>query len=53
MVDKDRQYKEEPIVILDCDVHKSRTKDIKSVKVQLQYRPIEEASWETGKDMRN
>ncbi|WMV46846.1 hypothetical protein MTR67_040231 [Solanum verrucosum] len=53
VLDKDLQYKEEPIAILDRDVRKLRNKDIKSIKVQWKYRPVEEASWETEKDMRD
>ncbi|KAH0773625.1 hypothetical protein KY290_010762 [Solanum tuberosum] len=34
LLDKDLQYEEEPIVILDRDIQKLRTKQIKSVKVQ-------------------
>ncbi|WMV58887.1 hypothetical protein MTR67_052272 [Solanum verrucosum] len=37
----------EPIVILDRDVRKLRTKEIKSVKVQWKHRLVEEATWET------
>ncbi|KAH0773664.1 hypothetical protein KY290_010801 [Solanum tuberosum] len=44
---------EEPVVILDRDVRKLRTKEIRSVKVQWKHRPIEEATWETEKDMRD
>ncbi|KAH0670765.1 hypothetical protein KY290_026159 [Solanum tuberosum] len=44
--DKDLQYEEEPITILDRDVCKLRTKEIKSVKVQWKHRPVEEATWE-------
>lgn len=33
VLDKDLQYEEELIVILDCDVRKLRTKEIKFVKV--------------------
>ncbi|KAH0678812.1 hypothetical protein KY284_019897 [Solanum tuberosum] len=44
VLDKDLQYKEEPIAILDHDVHKLRTKEIKSVKVQWKHRPVEEAT---------
>ncbi|WMV38959.1 hypothetical protein MTR67_032344 [Solanum verrucosum] len=50
--DKDLQYEEEPIVILDRDVCKLRTKEIKSVKVQRKHSPIEEATWETERDIR-
>ncbi|KAK4723851.1 hypothetical protein R3W88_026630 [Solanum pinnatisectum] len=34
VLDKDLQYDEEPIAILDRDVCKLRTKEVKSVKVQ-------------------
>ncbi|KAH0745920.1 hypothetical protein KY285_007577 [Solanum tuberosum] len=50
---KDLQYEEEPIVILDRDMRKCRTKDIKSVKVQWKHRPVEEATWEIERDMRD
>ncbi|KAH0653103.1 hypothetical protein KY290_031391 [Solanum tuberosum] len=40
VLDKDLQYEEESIAILDRDVSKLRTKDIKSVYVQLKHRPI-------------
>ncbi|WMV49801.1 hypothetical protein MTR67_043186 [Solanum verrucosum] len=51
VLDKDLQYEEEPIAILDRDVRKLRTKEIKSVKVQCRHRPVEEATWETENDM--
>ncbi|WMV08133.1 hypothetical protein MTR67_001518 [Solanum verrucosum] len=51
VLDKDRQYEEKPIAILDRDVRKFRTKDIKFVKVQWKQCPVEEATWETKKDM--
>ena len=38
MLDKDIQYDEELIAILDLDVKNLRTKDIKSVKVQWNHR---------------
>ncbi|XP_015161980.1 uncharacterized protein [Solanum tuberosum] len=44
-------YEEEPVAILDRDVQKLRTKEIKFVKVQWKHRPIEEATGETGEDM--
>ncbi|WMV41652.1 hypothetical protein MTR67_035037 [Solanum verrucosum] len=53
VLDKDLQYEEEPIAILDLDVRKLRTKENKYVKVQWKHRPIEEATWETQKDMRD
>ncbi|XP_049372889.1 uncharacterized protein LOC125837867 [Solanum verrucosum] len=53
LLDEDLQYEEEPVAILDRDVWKLRTKEIKSVKVQWKYRPVEEATCETEKDMRD
>ncbi|WMV37243.1 hypothetical protein MTR67_030628 [Solanum verrucosum] len=53
MLDKDLQYEEESIAILDRDVRKLRTKEIKSVQLQWKYRPLEEATWETERDMRD
>ncbi|WMV32693.1 hypothetical protein MTR67_026078 [Solanum verrucosum] len=53
VLDKDLQYEEEPITILDRDVRKLSTKEIKSMKVQWKHRPVEEASWETEKDMQD
>ncbi|WMV23718.1 hypothetical protein MTR67_017103, partial [Solanum verrucosum] len=41
----------EPIAILDCDVRKLRTNEIKTVKVQSKHRPVEEATWEIERDM--
>ena len=52
VLDKDLQYEEEPIAILDRDVCKLRTKEIKSVKVQWKHRPVEEATWEAEEDMK-
>ncbi|WMV18769.1 hypothetical protein MTR67_012154 [Solanum verrucosum] len=42
-----------PVAILDRDVRKLRTKDIRYVKVQWKHHPIEEATWQTEKDMRD
>ncbi|WMV50945.1 hypothetical protein MTR67_044330 [Solanum verrucosum] len=47
VLDKDLQYEEEPIAILDRDVCKLRINEIRSVKVQWKHRPVEEATWET------
>ncbi|KAK4710081.1 hypothetical protein R3W88_004594 [Solanum pinnatisectum] len=52
-IDKDLQYEEDPIAILDRDVRKLRNKEIKSVKVQWKHRPVEEATYEAEKDMRD
>ncbi|WMV09858.1 hypothetical protein MTR67_003243 [Solanum verrucosum] len=46
-------YEEEPVAILDREVRKLRTKEIKSVKVQWKHRPIEKTIWETEKDIRD
>ncbi|WMV09001.1 hypothetical protein MTR67_002386 [Solanum verrucosum] len=51
--DKDLQYEEESIAILDRDVRKLRTKEIKFVKVQWKHRPVEDATWEIERDMRD
>ncbi|KAK4727020.1 hypothetical protein R3W88_031937 [Solanum pinnatisectum] len=51
VLNKDLQYEEEPIAILDHDVRKLRTKEIKSMKVQWKHRPIEKVTWETERDM--
>ena len=45
MLDRDLQDEEEPIAIIDRDVHKLRIKEIKSMKVQWKHRPVEEATW--------
>ncbi|KAH0652605.1 hypothetical protein KY289_030283 [Solanum tuberosum] len=46
-------YEEESIAILDRDVWNLTTKDIKSVKVQWKHHLVEEATWETEKDMQD
>ncbi|WMV33415.1 hypothetical protein MTR67_026800, partial [Solanum verrucosum] len=53
VLEKDLQYEEESIAILDRVVCKLRTKEIKFVKVQWKNRPVEEATWKTEKDMRD
>ncbi|WMV59080.1 hypothetical protein MTR67_052465 [Solanum verrucosum] len=53
VLDKDLQYEEEQIAILDRDVRKLRTKKIKSVKIQWKHRPVEGATWEIERDMRD
>ena len=42
--DKDLNYQEELITILDRDVSKLRTKDIKSMKFQWKHCPVEKAT---------
>ncbi|WMV29631.1 hypothetical protein MTR67_023016, partial [Solanum verrucosum] len=51
LLDKDLQYEEEPVAIFYRVMRKLRTKEIKSVKLQWKHRLVEEASWETEKDM--
>ncbi|XP_015060220.1 uncharacterized protein LOC107006093 [Solanum pennellii] len=51
VLNKYLQYEEKPLVVLDCDVRKFRTKEIKSMKVQWKHLLVEEATWETEKDM--
>ncbi|WMV07827.1 hypothetical protein MTR67_001212 [Solanum verrucosum] len=53
VLDKDLQYEEEPVAILDRDMRKLRTKEIKFVKVQWKHRPVKEATWEIEKGMRD
>ena len=50
--DKDLEYEEEPIPIIDHNVCKLLTKEIKFVKVQRKHYLVEEATWELEKDMR-
>ncbi|XP_055803507.1 UDP-glycosyltransferase 90A1-like [Solanum dulcamara] len=45
--------REEPVVILDRDVRKLRTKEIKSVKIQWKHSAVEESTWETEKEMQD
>ncbi|XP_060170559.1 uncharacterized protein LOC132601492 [Lycium barbarum] len=44
LFDENFSYKEEPIVILDREVRKLRSKEIASVKFQWKNHPIEEAT---------
>ncbi|XP_070009980.1 uncharacterized protein [Nicotiana sylvestris] len=50
-LDGDLAYDVEPVAILEPQVRKLRSKDIASVKVQWTCRPIEEATWETNREM--
>ncbi|XP_070003081.1 uncharacterized protein [Nicotiana sylvestris] len=51
LLEKYLSYVEEPVVIFDRQVRKSRSKSIASVKVQWRGHPVEEATWETEHDM--
>jgi len=44
-------YDVDPVAILGRQVRKLRSKDIASVKVQWRGRPVEEATWETEREM--
>ncbi|XP_070031649.1 uncharacterized protein [Nicotiana tomentosiformis] len=52
-LDGDLTYDVEPMAILGRHVRKLRSKDIASVKVQWRDQPIEEATWETKREMRS
>ena len=41
VLERDLQYEQEPIIILDPDVQKFRNKQIKSLKFQWKHRPVE------------
>ncbi|XP_070032371.1 uncharacterized protein [Nicotiana tomentosiformis] len=51
-LDKDLSYVEERVAILDKQFRKLRSKNIASVKVEWRGQPVEEATWETERDMR-
>ncbi|XP_075086324.1 uncharacterized protein LOC142169035 [Nicotiana tabacum] len=51
-LDKNLAYEEEPMAILDRQAWKVRYKAIASVKVLWRGQPREEATWETGSDIR-
>ncbi|XP_069149517.1 uncharacterized protein [Solanum lycopersicum] len=51
LLDKNLSYEEKPIVILDREVCKLRSKEIASIKVQWKNRPVEESTWESEVDM--
>ncbi|XP_070010131.1 uncharacterized protein [Nicotiana sylvestris] len=51
-VNEELSYEEIPVVILDRQVRKLRTKKIASVKVLWRNQQVEEATWETEEEMR-
>lgn len=51
LLDKDLQYEEELIAVIDRYVRKSRAKEIKSVKVKWKHHRVEECTWKTEKDI--
>ena len=52
-LDDDLTFDVEPVAILGRQVRKLRSKDIASVKVQWRGRPVEKATWETEREIRN
>ena len=51
LLDENLTYEEEPVAILDREVHKLRSREIASIKVQWKNRPVEECTWEKEADM--
>ena len=51
LLDENFTYEEEPVAILDRDVHKLRSREIASIEVQWKNRPVEESTWEKEADM--
>ncbi|XP_060211970.1 uncharacterized protein LOC132639547 [Lycium barbarum] len=50
-LEENMSYEKEPIMILDRQVRKLRSKEIASVKLQWMHRPVEEVTWEIESDM--
>ena len=51
LLDENLSYEEEPVVILDREIRKLRSREIASIKVQWKNRSIEESTWEKEADM--
>jgi len=51
LLDENLSYEEDPVAILDREVHKLRSKEIASIKVQWKNRYVEESTWESEADM--
>ena len=51
LLDENFSYEEEPIVILEREIRKLRSREIASIKVQWKNRPVEESTWEKEADM--
>uniref|UniRef100_A0A0V0GJB6 Putative ovule protein n=1 Tax=Solanum chacoense TaxID=4108 RepID=A0A0V0GJB6_SOLCH len=51
-LDDSLRYIEEPVAILARDVRRLRSRAIPVVKVRWKHRPVEEATWDTGQEMR-
>nr|XP_016505415.1 PREDICTED: uncharacterized protein LOC107823301 [Nicotiana tabacum] len=52
-VTEDLSYEEIPVVILDRQIRKLRTKEVASVKVLWRNNNIEEMTWEAEEDMKS
>ena len=51
LLDEYLSYEEEPVAILAREVRKLRSREIASIKVQWNNRPVEECTWEKEADM--
>ena len=51
LLDNNLQYEEDSIAVLDRDVWRSWTKDIRSMKDKWKDHLLEEATWEIERDM--
>ena len=51
LLDENLSYEEEPVAILDREVHKLRSREIASIKVQWKNRPVEESTWKKEAEM--
>ena len=50
LLDNNLQYEEDSIEVLDRDVWRSWSKDIRSMKVKWKDHSVEESTWETERD---
>ncbi|XP_069145981.1 uncharacterized protein [Solanum lycopersicum] len=51
LLDENLSYEEEPVVILDREVRKLRSKEVASIKVQWKNQLVLESNWESETDM--
>ena len=51
LLDENLSYEKEPVAILEREVHKLRSREIASIKVQWKNRPVGESTWEKKADM--
>ncbi|XP_070050566.1 uncharacterized protein [Nicotiana tomentosiformis] len=52
-LDESLGYEEEPVAIIDMQVHQLRSKKIATVKVHWRVQPVEKETWEAKEDMRS